>query len=146
MDFYMTVDVIFITGATQADGLPDELREVFHPFWGNYPPQHPLIMDTIGCAYILLYIVSFSGNCTVIWVFAGTKSLRKNPSNMFILNLAVSDLMMMTGQCLPVFFNTFISSYWAYGPMWCRLYAFHGATLGMYNTLINFADSLLYIT
>ena len=90
-------------------------------------------MDTIGCAYILLYFVSLMGNLCVIYVFVGTKELR-TASNMFILNLAISDLCMMHGQALPVFFNTFLGNYWAYGAFWCKIYAFHGATLGTHRS------------
>ena len=51
-------------------------------------------------------------------------------SNYFILNLAVSDLVMMTGQALPIFFNAWISDYWCWGVLGCRLYAVHGAVVG----------------
>ena len=64
------------TGATQLDDFPDELREVVHEHWGNYPPQHPLIKDAFGLLFGMLFIVAFFGNTCVIYVFLGTKSLR----------------------------------------------------------------------
>lgn len=35
-------------GATQFDDMPDELREVVDDYWGQFPPQHPLIKDAFG--------------------------------------------------------------------------------------------------
>lgn len=116
-------------GATQFDDMPDELREVVDDFWGQYPPQHPLIKDAFGILFGLLYIVSFFGNGCVLYVFLGTKSLR-TPTNYFVLNLAFSDLLMMTGQALPIFFNAWMSDYWAFGVLGCKLYAVHGAVVG----------------
>ena len=51
-------------------------------------------------------------------------------TNYFILNLAFSDLLMMTGQALPIFFNAWMSDYWAFGVLGCKLYAVHGAVVG----------------
>ena len=38
--------------------------------------------------------------------------------------------MMMTGQALPIFFNAWMSDYWAFGVLGCKLYAVHGAVIG----------------
>ena len=43
-----------------------------------------------------------------------TKSLR-TPTNMFVVNLAVSDLIMMTTQGMPVTINAFTQRYWMWG-------------------------------
>ena len=56
--------------------MPDELREVVDDYWGQFPPQHPLIKDAFGVLFGLLYIVSFFGNGCVLYVFLGTPSLR----------------------------------------------------------------------
>ena len=72
-----------LLGATQLDDFPDELREVVHEHWGNYPPQHPLIKDAFGLLFGMLFIVAFFGNTCVIYVFLGTKSLR-TPVSSFI--------------------------------------------------------------
>ena len=63
-------------GATQFDDMPDELREVVDEYWGQFPPQHPLIKDAFGVLFGLLYIVAFFGNGCVLFVFLTTKSLR----------------------------------------------------------------------
>ena len=46
--------------------------------------------------------------------FSQTTSLR-TPSNMFVVNLAVSDLIMMTTMGLPVIVNGFTQRYWMWG-------------------------------
>ena len=43
-----------------------------------------------------------------------TNTLR-TPSNMFVVNLAVSDLVMMTTQGPPVMINGFMQRYWMWG-------------------------------
>ena len=47
-------------------------------------------------------------------LFSQTTSLR-TPSNMFVVNLAVSDLIMMTTMGLPVIVNGFTQRYWMWG-------------------------------
>ena len=44
------------------------------------------------------------------------KSLR-SPSNMFVVNLALSDLCMMTSQAPPVIINVFTQKYWMWGEL-----------------------------
>ena len=52
-------------------------------------------------------------------------------TNYFVLNLAFSDLLMMTGQALPIFFNMVAGEdYWCWGVLGCKLYAVHGAIVG----------------
>ena len=58
------------------DGFPEDLREVAHDHWGNFPPQHPLISDLFGIAFFFLWLVSFFGNGCVIYVFLTSPKLR----------------------------------------------------------------------
>ena len=48
--------IIFVynLGASFLDNFPDDLREVVHPHWGNFPPQHPLIVDFLGRDLLVL--------------------------------------------------------------------------------------------
>ena len=50
-----------------------------------------------------------------------TKTLR-TPSNMFVVNLAVSDLIMMTTQGLPVVINAYTQRYWMWGALGMHLH------------------------
>jgi len=116
-------------GASMLDDIPEDLLPVIHEHWRKFPPQHPLIKDAFGLMFGMLFIVALLGNLCVIFVFMGTKRLR-TPSNLFIVNLAFSDLLMYTTQAFPVFINTLYSSIWMYGELGCRVYAFVGAMFG----------------
>ena len=53
--------------------------------------------------------------------FSRTKSLR-TPSNMLVVALAFSDFVMIQHQAIPLFVSPFLSKYWAFGWLCCRLY------------------------
>ena len=139
-------------------------RDVVHEFWGRFPPQHPLISDGFGLLFFFLWMMSTFGNGLVIYIFLSTKTLRTavsnnqilNPmiyglfqlhpkamskllfqSNIFIVNLAFSDLMMMTTQALPVGINAFASDSWIWSSFGCKLYACLG---GIFGKLLGFLN------
>ena len=78
-------------------------------------------------------------------------------TNLFIVNLAFSDLCMMTTQSLPVSINAFVQDVWMYGPLMCKVYACIGGIFGKFCYLkitrtsqytvrvANFCKLLLYI-
>ena len=140
------------------DNFPEELNEVVYTdHWKLFPPQHPLIVDFFGLLFFFLWCISFFGNGIVIIIFLITKNLRTPVSlnylpisflrickksikpicntifqtNLFIVNLAFSDLCMMTTQALPVSINAFVEDVWMYGPLMCRVYACIGGIFGM---------------
>ncbi|XP_023334325.1 compound eye opsin BCRH2 isoform X3 [Eurytemora carolleeae] len=126
--------LVYPEGATHYDGIPKDLNEIFHPHWGTFPPQHPMVNHVVGFAYIILWLISFFGNGCVVYIFLKTKSLR-TPTNMFIVNLAVSDLCMMTTQGPPVTINAFIQRYWMFGVTGCKVYALTGGIFGTISIL-----------
>jgi len=122
-------NLVYPKGASHLDGIPKETLEIIHEHWGNFPPQHPLILHVVGICFFFLWVVNFFGNGCVIYIFLKTKSLR-SPTNMFVVNLAVSDLIMMTTQGLPVTINAFSQRYWMWGNTGCAVYGAVGATCG----------------
>uniref|UniRef100_A0A669EFW5 Opsin 4 n=1 Tax=Oreochromis niloticus TaxID=8128 RepID=A0A669EFW5_ORENI len=58
-----------------------------------------------------------------------SRSLR-TPPNMFIINLAITDLLMCITQS-PIFFTTSMHKRWIFGEKGCELYAFCGALFGI---------------
>ena len=58
---------------------------------------YPCDFVILGIAYIILLMINFFGNGSVIYIFLKVKSLR-TPSNMFVVNLALSDWCMMLTQ------------------------------------------------
>ena len=111
------------------DNFPEELREVVHEYWARFPPQHPLVGDMLGIAIFCLWCISFCGNLCVIFIFLAEKSLR-TPTNIFIVNLAFSDLCMITTQGLPCSINLFFGDHWMFGALLCRVYACLGGIFG----------------
>uniref|UniRef100_A0A3P9P9F4 Opsin 4 n=1 Tax=Poecilia reticulata TaxID=8081 RepID=A0A3P9P9F4_POERE len=84
---------------------------------------------TIGSVILAIGITGVVGNFLVIYAFCRSRSLR-TPANMFIINLAVTDLLMCLTQS-PVFFTTSMNRRWIFGERGCELYAFCGALFGI---------------
>lgn len=49
---------------------------------------------------------------------------------MFVVNLAFSDLCMMTSMGLPVTINSFLADHWIWGSFLCKIYGCLGALFG----------------
>ncbi len=50
---------------------------------------------------------------------------------MFVVNLAFSDMLMMVTMGVPVILNVFVSDFWMYGPMACKIYGMLGGVAGL---------------
>jgi len=127
-------NLVYPKGATQLDGIPKETLSMIHEHWGSFPPQHPLILHVVGICFFFLWVINFFGNGCVIYIFLKTKSLR-TPTNMFVVNLALSDLIMMLTMGLPVVINAYTQRYWMWGNLGCELYGFIGAVCGTCSIL-----------
>jgi r-opsin len=68
------------------------------------------------------------GNFVVIQIFTTTKGLR-TPSNLLVINLAVSDFLMLFTMGPPLVYNCFYET-WNLGPLMCEIYAFFGSIFG----------------
>ncbi|CAB4058944.1 OPN4 [Lepeophtheirus salmonis] len=106
-----TYHKMYSSSSRLTDGVPEELREVIHHHWDH-----------------------MFGNLLVMYIFIKVKSLR-TPSNMFVVNLALSDFCMILTQAVPVIFNAFMQRYWAWGVFGCKLYGFLGAVFGVESIL-----------
>ncbi|XP_069395170.1 melanopsin-A-like isoform X2 [Paralichthys olivaceus] len=84
---------------------------------------------TIGSVILAIGITGMVGNFLVIYAFSRSRSLR-TPANMFIINLAITDLLMCVTQA-PIFFTTSMHKRWIFGEKGCELYAFCGALFGI---------------
>ncbi|XP_072347937.1 melanopsin-A isoform X2 [Scyliorhinus torazame] len=68
---------------------------------------------TIGAFILAVGITGMVGNFLVIYAFCRSKSLR-SPSNIFIINLAISDFLMSVTQA-PIFFVASLHKRWIFG-------------------------------
>ena len=66
----------------------------------------------------------------MLYLFLKARELR-SPANMFVVNLAFSDLCMMLTQFPMFVFNSFAGGVWLFGPFMCELYACLGSVFGM---------------
>merc|ERR1711872_337275 len=127
-------NLFYPKGANQLFDIPEEVMPVINQHWAQFPPQHPLIPHIFGILFFFLWMVNFVGNGLVIFIFLKTKSLR-TPTNMFVVNLALSDCIMMSTMGVPVTINAFTQRYWMWGVFGCQLYAFVGAVCGTCSIL-----------
>ncbi|XP_061646635.1 melanopsin-A-like isoform X2 [Phyllopteryx taeniolatus] len=113
--------------AAQASPTAEMAARTPHPFPTVDVPDHAHY--TIGSVILAIGITGMVGNFLVIYAFSRSRSLR-TPANMFIINLAVTDLLMCVTQA-PVFFVSSMHKRWIFGEKACELYAFCGALFGI---------------
>nr|CAH0102306.1 unnamed protein product [Daphnia galeata] len=112
------------------DLVPEDMKALTHPHWNKFPPVNPMWHYLLGLVYIILGATSITGNGLVLHLFLKTKDL-KTPANMFVVNLAFSDICMMITQ-FPIFvYNCFNGGVWLFGPFLCELYACTGSIFGL---------------
>ncbi|XP_071534214.1 rhodopsin-like [Panulirus ornatus] len=113
---------------TVVDIVPEDMLDLIDPHWYQFPPMNPLWYGLVCFFNVITATIAIIGNSTVIYVFSQTKSLR-TPSNYFVINLAVSDFIMMFCMCPPLILNSYHKT-WIFGPFNCWLYAAIGSLTG----------------
>ncbi|MFS6538487.1 7 transmembrane receptor, partial (plasmid) [Idiomarina loihiensis] len=93
--------------------LPEMLHRI-DPHWYQFPPMNPLWHGILAFITSIILIIASAGNGMVIYIFTTTKTL-KTPSNLFIVNLALSDFLIITTMSPPVVVNTYYET-WVFGP------------------------------
>lgn len=99
------------------------------------PREIPILTILMVTSYVFICVCGLVGNCLVIYVvlrFANMKTV----TNLYILNLAVSDVLFLTS--LPFLVPTTILGYWVFGKAMCKIY------FVFYS--INFFTSVLTLT
>jgi r-opsin len=89
---------------------------------------NPLWHSILGFVIALFSIIALMGNLCVIYIFVKTKTLR-TPSNLFVINLAFSDFMIMFTMGPPMVINCYHET-WIFGPLMCQLYGMAGSLFG----------------
>ncbi|KAK7075553.1 Melanopsin [Halocaridina rubra] len=117
-------------GMTVVDFVPEEIKHLVHQHWYSFPPVNPMWHYLLGVIYIFLGFFSIVGNGLVIYLFMKSKEL-KSPANILIVNLALSDLIMLTTNFPPFAYNCFMGGKWMFSAFFCELYAALGAVTGV---------------
>lgn len=113
---------------TAADKVTPDMMHLVDAHWYQFPPLNPMWHGILGFVIGVLGFISISGNGMVVYIFLSTKGLR-TPSNLFVVNLAISDFCMMLCMSPPMVINCYYET-WVLGPMFCQIYAMVGSLFG----------------
>ena len=94
-------NLVYPEGATHLDGIPEDVLEFIHPHWGKYPPQHPLVVHVVGIAFFFLWLLSFLGNGSVIYVFLKVIRLCNCTLDIFLSSDSLSENAKQHVRCEP---------------------------------------------
>nr|CAD7426725.1 unnamed protein product [Timema monikensis] len=121
---------VFCRVAPQMLGWNVPAEELVHipEHWMSYPEPNPLYHYTLALLYTVFCFVALIGNGLVIWIFTSAKSLQ-TPSNVFVVNLAICDFMMMMKT--PIFIYNSFNLGFASGFLGCQIFAFVGSLSGI---------------
>jgi len=108
---------------------PEDIRSFLHPHWHNMKAPHPVAFYFLGVYFLFLGIIAVFGNYCVLRIFGSTPALR-TPSNMLVLNLALSDLLLVVTMFPEMIYNFFNGGPWRQGETICYAHAFCGALMG----------------
>ena len=79
--------------------------------------------------FAVINVMAFFGNLLTCYAVHRNQRLRTLP-NMFVIALAVSDILMST-VCMPYTVVTLFHGRWMFGKSFCRFYGFGALTFGM---------------
>lgn len=113
---------------TVVDKVTPDMLHLIDAHWYQYPPLNPMWHGILGFVIGLLGFISVTGNGMVVYIFLSTKSLR-TPSNLFVINLALSDFCMMFCMSPPMIISCYYET-WVFGPLFCQIYAMLGSLFG----------------
>ncbi|XP_069687169.1 opsin, ultraviolet-sensitive-like isoform X2 [Periplaneta americana] len=102
--------------------------------WLAFPEVDPMMHYSLGLLYCFFFVAALVGNGLVIWIFSTSKTLQ-TPSNMFVVNLAILDFLMMTKT--PIFIYNSFNKGFAAGQLACQIFAFVGSCSGIGAAITN---------
>ena len=111
----------------------EDIRSFLHPHWHTFKAVHPAFYYFLGLFYFFIGSAALFGNAIVLKIFSRFQALR-TPANMLVMNLAVSDLILMLALFPECVYNFFLGGPWRFGEMGCQIHAFLGALCG-YNQI-----------
>nr|AMP19648.1 opsin 2 [Euphausia superba] len=126
----MEVTFGYPEGTSIIDIQHDYMKPLIDPHWRNFPPVNPMWHNLLGVLYTFIVFFAVTGNSMVVWLFNKHAPLR-TPSNFLVVNLALSDLIMMTTNCPFFVYNCFSGGRWSLPAEYCNIYACLGAITGV---------------
>ena len=83
------------------------------------------------------YTLAVSGNFMVLRILGSFPALR-TPANMLVMNLAVSDFLLMITLLPEACYNFFTGGPWRFGDLGCQIHAFCGNDFNSLNLTNNY--------
>lgn len=132
---------------------PDYVKPYLHPHWQTQKAVHPIWAYFFGLYYLVMGFfflqlncksyhihltsmltrisgsMAIAGNAMVLKIFSRYNNLR-TPANLLVINLAISDLMLMITLIPEAVYNFFNGGPWQFGDIGCQIHAFCGALFG----------------
>jgi len=121
--------VKIVEGMTMREYAPPDVLAFLHEHWHSYSPLSPLWYYGFALWYIVSGLISVFGNILVLYIFLKHQPLR-TPSNMLVMNLALSDLCIMGTLFPECVINFLCGGVWQFGEYACIVHAFCGALFG----------------
>ncbi|CAG5117095.1 unnamed protein product, partial [Candidula unifasciata] len=109
----------------------DTFGVFIHPHWYKFPLIPPAWHYAMGVFITFVSVFGSLGNFLVMYIFGTTKSLR-TPSNIFVLNLSMSDTIFSVINGFPLMTISCFSRRWIFGKVACELY---GLVSGMFGLM-----------
>ncbi|CAH8664228.1 hypothetical protein MS3_00004199 [Schistosoma haematobium] len=99
------------------------------PYWHKFEQPHPYYQYAIGLFIAVVGITGVCLNLLVIIFFTMFKSLR-TPSNILVVNLAISDLGFSAVIGFPLKTMAAFNNFWPWGKIACDIYGLAGGLFG----------------
>ncbi|XP_076442275.1 rhodopsin-like [Babylonia areolata] len=132
MNTVVTTAVVDTTTSTMSNitHIYDTYDLFIHPHWKQFPLVPDVWHYAIGVFITFVGISGTLGNLLVIYIFGTTKTLR-SPSNMYVVNLAISDLTFSAVNGFPLLTISAFNKRWIFGKIACELYGLVGGVFGL---------------
>ncbi|XP_050422351.1 neuropeptide SIFamide receptor-like [Adelges cooleyi] len=89
--------------------------------WSQEQMKYSVAFTVAMCfAYTVVFVLGFAGNMSVVLVVYKNVRMRSSPTNIFIVNLAVADLLVNV-LCVPLTLISSITREWKLGLVVCKL-------------------------
>ncbi|CAL4122593.1 unnamed protein product, partial [Meganyctiphanes norvegica] len=117
-------------GVTLMDFASPHMKPYVDSHWAKFPPINPMWHYVLGVINVMLFILAIAGNGMVVYLFNKHKPIR-TPSNFLVVNLALSDFIMLTSNCPIFIINCFNGGQWSFSYLNCQVYSALGAVTGI---------------
>lgn len=126
------------TTTTRSSSSPVDAKQ--HQQQGNTEQHSPFVIATLIIIYSIIFLLGTVGNSLVVYVVCRKRSMQ-SVTNVFIMNLAFSDILMCL-LAVPFTPISFFQEYWMLGKFLCHLVPFSLGVSVYVSTLTSLAIAI----